>query len=371
MPYVNIPESRLTGAIAKQVGSIQDVATQKVYGLVNDTVQKVRREACPNLQAVERLQQRINSVQSSISSIQRKVDKFQKLANAIEPIISTIETILILIKVLPIPQSVPPGFGLPVGFSMVQSDLLHMAKEKIKQGKDDIAGIVALIQTPIANIQMYNNILSRINVVTQGCKVEGVLRREVAQGRLTNTRLKQLGIINDKNEYIFSRQGANLFENFDFTRRANVYENNKAIRPVFDQNGKDITPKQLTGREKLQNANNDLLNSLTKLNSGLSNTDGVISEDAKNSIKSFLDTFKTPTKEDKVFNNKFNYLAPNGENYTLVIKIDQNSPEIAPRRFAVAVDKSGVEIIKGPKSFSSSVDVLLNELKFRIDNQLP
>ena len=276
MPYVNIPESRLTGAIAKQVGSIQDVATQKVYGLVNDTVQKVRREACPNLQAVERLQQRINSVQSSISSIQRKVDKFQKLANTIEPIISTIETILILIKVLPIPQSVPPGFGLPVGFSMVQSDLLHMAKEKIKQGKDDIAGIVALIQTPIANIQMYNNILSRINVVTQGCKVEGVLRREVAQGRLTNTRLKQLGIINDKNEYIFSRQGANLFENFDFTRRANVYENNKAIRPVFDENGKDITPKQLTGREKLENANNDLLNSLTKLNSGLSNKDGVI-----------------------------------------------------------------------------------------------
>ena len=65
------------------------------------------------------------------------------------------------------------------------------------------------------------------------------------------------------------------------------------------------------------------------------------------------------------------YTAANGEVYELKIRIDQNSPKIAPRRFAVAIDKFDVEILKGPKSFSSSTKVLLDELKFRLDNQLP
>lgn len=55
--------------------------------------------------------------------------------------------------------------------------------------------------------------------------------------------------------------------------------------------------------------------------------------------------------------------------YTLLIIQDPNSPQIAPRRFAVAKDRRGVIVIKGPPSFSSSTDVLLDEIKFRIDNQ--
>jgi archaellum component FlaC len=56
--------------------------------------------------------------------------------------------------------------------------------------------------------------------------------------------------------------------------------------------------------------------------------------------------------------------------YTLAIVQDPNSPEIAPRRFAVAKDRRGIVVLKGQPSFSSSVDVLLDEIKFRIDNQL-
>jgi len=56
--------------------------------------------------------------------------------------------------------------------------------------------------------------------------------------------------------------------------------------------------------------------------------------------------------------------------YTLAIVQDPNSPKIAPRRFAVAKDRRGIVVLKGQPSFSSSVDVLLDEIKFRIDNQL-
>jgi hypothetical protein len=57
--------------------------------------------------------------------------------------------------------------------------------------------------------------------------------------------------------------------------------------------------------------------------------------------------------------------------YTLEIVQDPNSPAIAPRRYAIAKDRVGVIVLYGPSSFSSDTKVLLDEIKFRIDNQLP
>lgn len=59
-----------------------------------------------------------------------------------------------------------------------------------------------------------------------------------------------------------------------------------------------------------------------------------------------------------------------GKTYKLAINQDPDSPYIAPRRFATATDNRGIVVLKGPSSFSSSTQVLLDEIKFRIDNQL-
>jgi hypothetical protein len=56
--------------------------------------------------------------------------------------------------------------------------------------------------------------------------------------------------------------------------------------------------------------------------------------------------------------------------YTLEILQDPNSPKIAPRRYALAKNRVGIVVIIGESSFSSSTQVLLDELKFKIDNQL-
>ena len=65
------------------------------------------------------------------------------------------------------------------------------------------------------------------------------------------------------------------------------------------------------------------------------------------------------------------FRSANGKDYNLSVQTDPNSPSIAPRRFAVAKDQIGVIVLRGPSSFASSTDVLIKELKFRIDNQLP
>ena len=59
-----------------------------------------------------------------------------------------------------------------------------------------------------------------------------------------------------------------------------------------------------------------------------------------------------------------------GKVYTLAINQDPDSPNIAPKRYATAIDSRGIVVLKGPSSFSSSTQVLLDEVKFRIDNQL-
>ena len=56
--------------------------------------------------------------------------------------------------------------------------------------------------------------------------------------------------------------------------------------------------------------------------------------------------------------------------YTLRIVRDPESPKLAPKNYATAADKLGVIILRGPSSFSSSTQILLDELKFRIDQLL-
>jgi len=55
--------------------------------------------------------------------------------------------------------------------------------------------------------------------------------------------------------------------------------------------------------------------------------------------------------------------------FNLKIQRTPESPVLAPRHFASA-SKNGMIVIKGPNSYSSSKEVLLEEIKFRIDNQL-
>jgi len=88
-------------------------------------------------------------------------------------------------------------------------------------------------------------------------------------------------------------------------------------------------------------------------------------EERQNLLKSFQGTSTKSSDAD------LKYTSISGATYTIKIITDPDSPAIAPRRRAIAIDARGVTMLKGPLSFSSSTEVLINELKFRINNQLP
>ena len=59
------------------------------------------------------------------------------------------------------------------------------------------------------------------------------------------------------------------------------------------------------------------------------------------------------------------------KDYTVTIVEDMNSPGFAKKRYAQVQNSNGVVVMRGPSSFSSSTKILLEEIKFRINNQLP
>ena len=65
------------------------------------------------------------------------------------------------------------------------------------------------------------------------------------------------------------------------------------------------------------------------------------------------------------------FTAENGKTYKLSVQRIDKGETIAPQRQAIARDELGVVVMKGPPSFSSSTKILIEEIKFRIENQLP
>lgn len=65
------------------------------------------------------------------------------------------------------------------------------------------------------------------------------------------------------------------------------------------------------------------------------------------------------------------YIAENGNTYTLEIEQEIEPSGPTSRRRATAKDFRGIVVLRGPFSFASSTQILFDELKFRLDNNLP
>ena len=94
-----------------------------------------------------------------------------------------------------------------------------------------------------------------------------------------------------------------------------------------------------------------------------------MNEEDRNRILSSIDNLPSNLALAKGGDSKDNVFSY--KNYTITIVEDPNSPTFAKRRFAQVENESGVVLMKGPSSFSSSTRILIDEIKFRINNQLP
>jgi len=335
MPYVNIKKSKLIASVSRQIGNLYGNLSNQIAATSLEMVQGYRRDGCPTEKNLLRNRGKVNQLFSTLSKTQRRLEKFRRLPRKLKRPISGFKRALQVILSLPIPQAVPPGVGIPVLITTRYADLLHLVKEKIAQIEEDIESIELMLQAPDELSGIINRQIARLNVATSTCEFEKSIQDDLNEGLVTE---------DEDGIFITSK-----------------------LLPKYVGGGTTLEPEG-SSDEDLTDANNEFITIVSRLEK--SN----ISQQVKDNVKTVLDSFDglylaNPDTQDP--DGCTYYTAPSGDVFCLKIIKDPDSPDIAPRRYAAALDSEGVEVLTGQKSFSSNTDVLIEEIKFRIDNQLP
>jgi len=102
-------------------------------------------------------------------------------------------------------------------------------------------------------------------------------------------------------------------------------------------------------------------------------TSGDISDEEKKELKDLLSKVQPleNTGSEGTPDDSYRFKSDSGKVYEIAIIEDNQGDGPVPRRLAVAKDNIGVIILRGQPSFSADTSILIEELKFRINNQLP
>ena len=358
MAYLKIPPSFLPQAIAKIAAKLEIEINTRVQAEAGKIVDKIRSEGCPA--DLGRIVQKVQGLGGAVNKLESRLKEIKKLPEIILIPIKVLEAIAKVILSLPVPQSPTPIPGLPISVTNKLTEIILITFEFIAQKKEDAETIVAIVDGPATRLQFISTQLRRVNSLTGICRVQASLERKLEEEELTFEELVARGLINDEGGFVTSDLGRQLVGGKDGRSVSDLagelgISNEEVVDRLKDENVNQVSDLDN------QNVEQDLDNLLNKL-------DG-LNLDIVNEIRNELDGLsKTPI--DTRGDGRFFHTGPNGIIYRLEIRTDRKSPKIAAKRFAVALDEEEVVVLEGPKSFASDTDILLNEIKFRIDNQL-
>jgi hypothetical protein len=256
--------------------------------------------------------QQKNALQEGLNTITSPLTTVESLAGTIDKIITGVRIAVTVIKLIPIPTSVPPGIGIPVNVINGFSNSLDTLKTVL----DKFGGPLKIIPTSINQI---NSILTTV-----------------------------VGILN-------------------------------SLDPIFDKLIKILAfLKLLLQQPVLQEDIDSTLQEITNnIQQSLAVTVGPLTSDSNANINALANE-ELLNKLDKNSNNPLFY-----KGFRLTIEFDPNNTFSFPARRVTAENDNGVKLYSfrpnqssgdinasSTYSFSSSTQVLVEEVKFSIDRYL-
>lgn len=262
-----IIESKLSAIVANQLGSMQGALEVQVQQQIDTQLVKFKNQ-CPSANELNQITDSRNNLSNVLNLFKNKKSKFNSFISQLQTLIDTLKAIITILRLLPIPTSVPPGIGIPISQTNRYSELLIDAKRFLEAVEKDIESIKVLINSIDPFISTVQNNFNSLDTFINDCV------------------------------------------------------------------------NQLPEQER---------NQLTKLTqqSNEQNTAGSTQQD---NVKQFR--------------------ADSGATFTIEVITIQQDQTKATLRQAIAKNNKGVVVLKGQKSFSSSTKVLVDQLKFRINNNL-
>lgn len=337
-------KSNLNVFAAILLARAQVMALQHAQKVILEILQRLKEE-CPPPEVLESLLSKINAVKQVINGIENTANKIRPLPQYLQPAIVGAKIIVDIIAHFEIPTTIgiPPGPAGGVIFSETKAMSSNRSSKLVKFQKfietleDDVAAINLLL-TQFQGV--FAPILSALALV------EGLLAH-----CLTNQSISD----EDRRRLLSDIQGA-----------ATTAETEGVL--YTSKNINNLPYPNTTGNEKFKPGfANKLDNSGVTTTLGLQNpqpgsflyqqvdfTAGNVLEGGPVSVKNLLTEKRT-----------------SGNTYLIKLIDDPTAPPIAPRRQAIAQDFRGVTVLRGPVSFASRPEILIEEMKFLIDNRLP
>ena len=426
MPFEKFKPPKLHAALGTIIGVSQGVMIAKVMKSVTESTNTMRAKGCPNPAQLAKLDNKLTQLSGLTGKLKSTTGAFKAVPKTLKAPIGGLKAAVAIILAIPIPQAFPHVYvgppGLPVNTTTKFADTLNLLKEFIAAmiiTSDAIEGSLSNVESSVKSI---DGNLKALSGPVAACKIENAIK-----GKLTKEQAGKLKLLDKDGEYITSTFGSKVLEK-ENTRPAKEQiklnlENKfgfeikaKGSATIEELNKKKFTEKgeafRLTGKDTFKGPNGETLpvtgkemavfdgekfvievledikpGGLTGQAQALAELDQVLKElsDRLNNVTEGLsDDLDVPTEVLQELQGDLLKLSDGlvvkeadaaedpdlfYKGYELRIIRDPQSPQLAPKHFAIAL-KDGKQELKGPSSFSSSKEVLLEEIKFRIDNQL-
>lgn len=335
-------KASLSAIVASQVGTVRAALVVQVQKRIADILLKFTT-GCPEDKELQKIIRTRNSLLKQISAFKSRVQKLQTIANSINATVKAIKLLIKVITSIPLPTAIIPpmtgGLGVPVSLLTKYSETLIQLNKKLDKLIDESEAITSIVSSIATPLEIIEAKLKSIDFAIQECSIN--------QTTEDTGNVAFLGVETPPETLI-------EVENREIGTAIDTFFTDKITQYIDIE---DAPPIDQTVEEYIMQAVGQLG---TSLQQGTSTQQGGSSNTSQQGVLNS----RTPLIgfEQNLLDGRIIY-----KGYELIIIQDPTSPKIAPRRYAVAKDRTGVILLKGQPSFSSSVEILLDELKFRID----
>ena len=368
----------LVKGVLKQVTSIYATLIPAIIGMLAafgiTSLKNLQPTACPNNTKLRQLIAKKNRLVRQLNNIYKTVSAISKTVAGITALITAFRAAIKIILKLPIPQSVPPGIGIPVGITTTFSNTVTKIEKKLDAAQTLSAstlGALVLLQGSLAVALKYLNILDA-NI--QKCVNEsgGSINKLPLPSDWEVGKKYRIG---DQILYTVQDITGIYICNTDHTSTTTGVTGPPGVGEYWDLlsivrvNGRDIPQGLTLEGDNLVDASGRVIdeNTLGVINGG-SGVDSIDLADGGEPISQeslsaelLLIGAATEVQGEPVLQEV------NG--FIMDVQTDENTPVGSlKRRYAVAKNKQGVILLKGEPSLSSSDQILIDELSFQIQS---
>lgn len=362
MPHtlLKIGPFNIAQIVATQMGNIEAALYRIANDQINQLINRLLRK-CPSPRTVNSIIKKKEAISRLFNSYDDKIQRFNRMASRVDPIITSFKFLVDLLSHLPVPTTIgtPPGpaggviFSMPAGLVQGQSAMLTKYIRVVESLEDEKDSILTLLSSTTGVFDPIKVRLDMIDALCSHC-VRNPFSELDTNSRVINPFLVDPNDLTNRAllQEAYGKPGNTTLEDDIFsTLQEEGFIGKCSLGPDYKT------------REQCEEAGGTWLGGNAQVGDLPGNLTAEELEQAYAGTSLGRGTDNTQQFEV--------YRTDSGATYTLKMEKDPNSPDIASRRRAIAVDFRGITVLRGPYSFSSSDKVLRDELKFRINNQLP